>query len=354
MSIKDFVKDLKKQKNTELNNLYKKPVPEKRSQMPITQVFEKNIYHQADILYMPEDKQYKYILVVVDLYDGAFDAVKLKIRDNETILKAFDKIYGRKYLNYPKIITLDQGSEFKDKTEEYFKKHKTIVKYALTGRHRQLSNVERLNQKIGTILFKRMTTQELLTGEPSKEWINDLKPLVKTLNKPKNRKIPLKTEIYPDPITDKFTGNLLKIGQKVKIKLDYPINTTDQKRLNGKFRSTDIKWTPETYKINEVLLKPSYPPMYLTSNDDNVARTKNQLQPITGNEIEPDIKYIRTNTEYYIISKILDKRINNRKTEYLVKWKGFKDENNSWVSAQELDRTKELKQMKRDYNAGIN
>ena len=30
--------------------------------MPISQVFEKNIYYQADLLYMPEDKKYKYIL----------------------------------------------------------------------------------------------------------------------------------------------------------------------------------------------------------------------------------------------------------------------------------------------------
>jgi hypothetical protein len=42
--------------------------------MPKSQVFEKDIYYQADVLYMPEDKGYKYMLVCVDMYYGTVDA----------------------------------------------------------------------------------------------------------------------------------------------------------------------------------------------------------------------------------------------------------------------------------------
>jgi hypothetical protein len=45
------------------------------------------------------------------------------------------------------------------------------------------------------------------------------------------------------PIVDKYSGKLLSIGQKVRLLLDYPVNNTNQARLGGKFRSTDVRWT---------------------------------------------------------------------------------------------------------------
>eukprot|EP01033_Poteriospumella_lacustris_P013447 gene13447-gene14285 len=299
--------------------------------MPKTQVFTKNIFHQADILYMPEDKGYKYILVVVDPYDNSVDAEPVKdilSKDND-VLKAFSKIYSRKYLEFPNILTLDKGAEFtQEPIKKYFKDNYVHIKYALTGRSRQLSTVERMNQRIGTILLKRMANQELITGEKSKEWVDDLKPLIEYYNEKKRK--PLKTEISPDPIADDYTGNLFKIGTKVRLQLDFPVDNVKGKRLIGKFRSGDTRWTTKIYKITEVLLKPGFPPMYLTDANDNVARTKNQLQKTSNKEDEPDSRFIRGNPENYIISKILDKKIENGKTLYLVKWKGFKENESTW------------------------
>ena len=58
MSIREFYADIKKNSkgNTELNQLYKKPVAEVGKYMPKAQVFHKDVYYQADVLYMPEDK----------------------------------------------------------------------------------------------------------------------------------------------------------------------------------------------------------------------------------------------------------------------------------------------------------
>ena len=349
MSIKEFIKSLEKNKNSsELQTLYKKPKPETNGQMPISQVFQKNIYYQADLLYMPEDQYYKYILVCVDMYDGTMDAEPLKLRDNKNVIKAFKEMFKRKYLDYPLVITLDQGSEFKGDTKSYFESNKTNVKYALTGRHRQLANVERANQKIQSILFKRMASQELLTGEPSVEWIDDLPELIKIFNE--NKKKTLTKEISEDPIADNYSGNLLTIGQNVRIQLDYPINTTDNKRLGGTFRTSDIRWSPKSYRVTEVSSKPGYPPLYLTDKNDNVARTKNQIQPISENLIEPDAKFIRGTPTNYIVSKILDKRRNGNSTEYLLKWKGYPIEQATWEPVSTLNRTKDLKELKRIFD----
>ena len=43
------------------------PKKEKRINTPTTDVFERNNTHQIDLLFLPEDKGYKYALVCVDL-----------------------------------------------------------------------------------------------------------------------------------------------------------------------------------------------------------------------------------------------------------------------------------------------
>jgi len=353
MSIRDFVNELKdKKKPTELKSLYKKPIPEVKGQMPKTQVFNKDIFQQADILYMPDDNGFKYILVVVDLYDSSVDAEPVKdiLSKNNDVLNGFKKIYSRKHLNHPEFITFDRGAEFtQTKVKDYFIKNDVRIKYALPGRSRELATVERMNQKIGSIFFMRMANQELLTGQVSKEWVDDLPTLINVLNE--NKKIPLKKEISDDPIVDKYTGNLLTIGQKVRLLLDKPIDTVKGNRLSGRFRSSDIRWTTKTYKITQVLLKPGHPPYYLTDADDWVARTKNQLQVITGKEEEPDPKYIRGKSDTFIVSKILDKKIEKGRTYYFVKWKGFTDKYNTWEPSNMFDRTEDLKKLKKKFNS---
>ena len=46
--------------------------------MPKFYNLEENHSHQMDILYLPEDKGYKYCLVVIDIATDNFDAQPLK------------------------------------------------------------------------------------------------------------------------------------------------------------------------------------------------------------------------------------------------------------------------------------
>ena len=102
MSISEFYDNIKKNSkaNTELNQLYKKPVPESGINMPIAQVFNPNTYYQADVLYMPEDGKYAYILVCVDMYDGSIDAEPItEVNSKEVIILKFLMMY-QKRLNH--------------------------------------------------------------------------------------------------------------------------------------------------------------------------------------------------------------------------------------------------------------
>ena len=96
-----IVKILKKGqvlKNEELYQLYKKPLKDQGKAIPSTNHVEPLAVCQADLLYLPEDDGYKYCLVMCDIGSGLNDAVPLKERDAETVLKAFKTIRARKPL----------------------------------------------------------------------------------------------------------------------------------------------------------------------------------------------------------------------------------------------------------------
>jgi hypothetical protein len=125
-------------------------VPKKESalQTPTTDVFERNNTHQIDLLYLPDDKGYKYALVCVDLaYPRYIGVEKLKNKKPEAVKSALLEIYKKykKYLKLPDILECDQGSEFKGDFMEYFNKKGLYIRYKKTGRHRQQACVEAVN-----------------------------------------------------------------------------------------------------------------------------------------------------------------------------------------------------------------
>lgn len=353
MSIKDFYKDIKaKNKNTELYQLYQRPLKEKGIDTPTIQIFEPNYEHQADILYLPHDKGYKYALVVVDSHNKKIDAepIKSKVQGDNEIVDAFKRIYSRNILKFPKILKMDNGTEFKGvNLQNYFANNNVIIKYSVPARHRQLTMAERANNKIGSVLLKRMTAQELLTGQKSTEWVDDLPELISVLNEhlPKPRTQPKSNDI----LVTKYSGDLIPVNTRVRTLLEHPQDTVKGKWLPGTFRAGDIRWSPDIHIITDLILKPGYPPLYIIDDDYNVCRTKQQLQIISDKEIPPDNKYIRGKPDTFMIESIKDKRKIGNKTEYKIKWKGFKEM--SWISSTELDRTKHLKQMKKTFNSRL-
>ena len=93
--------------------------------------------------------------------------------------------------------------------------------------------------------------------------------------------------------------------------------------------------------------------MYILDDDYNVARTKQQLQIISDKEIAPNNKYIRGKPDTYVIEKIKGVKKVGNKTKFLIKWKSYDNSQNSWIDSSELDRTKHLKQMKKDFKAQL-
>lgn len=317
-----------------IDKLFKPPKPDKGLNAPRFQPIPAGRVHQADLLFLPNDKGFRYALVVVDVGSRMTDAEPLKGKESVNIVKALEKIYKRGVLKKPSKLEFDDGSEFKGATKKWCDNNGIIVRYAKPARHRQQAIVERRNQIIGVKLFKRMTEQELLTGETSVEWVDDLPNVIDDMNtRAKKMKPPKLTNEYQ---CEGDSCDILKVGTPVRVALDAPKDTVTGKRLNGKFRSTDVRWELKPRRVMQVSLTPNQPPLYLVNDNNDLldrrqAYTKNQLQVISKNEIQPNSSAIRPiNKNEYVVEKIVDKKKQKGKIFYLVKWKGYSSEENTW------------------------
>jgi hypothetical protein len=68
--------------------------------------------------------------------------------------------------------------------------------------------------------------------------------------------------------------------------------------------------------ITQIYLRPGTPAMYQVNNNDNVAYTKNQLQVVKSDEVQPSTKGQTT----FLIDKILSKIKQKGKIYYKVLW----------------------------------
>ena len=277
-----------KNENSVLNNLTKTPPKEPRNIAPYTTASKIYATEQTDILYLPNDNGYKYCLVIVDIATRLMDAEPLKTRDTKAVIKALEKIFKRKIVKRPLRLEVDDGSEFKGEFETHFKKFFKIFR-KMAGRHRQQAVVETKNQQLGKVLNSVMLGQEINTDETSRDWVHILPEVVKLINEEYSH-----PAVAPDPTkpvkTNDFSKDVLPIGTKVRIQLDNPIDYVEEKKLHGKFRTGDIRYTKKIGEITRFYLRPDQPPMYEVDNNSKVAYTKYQLQIVKDDEVKPSTK----------------------------------------------------------------
>ena len=224
------------QDTRETEQLHKRPSPESQyNDMPHFNDFKVGQTCQADLLYLPDDRGYKYLLVVVDDASRQMDGEPLKERSDTDIIKGFEKIFKRKLIKKPKFIEVDSGSEFKGKTKSYFDNMGIGIRYAETARHRQQGLVEVKNHIIGKIVFLLQNHKEKQSGKQNKEWINEIKKIINDINS--YSKEGLENEQKKHPLTDfpvwtDANKNLLKEGTTVRVELNHPVEVYKNKRLN--------------------------------------------------------------------------------------------------------------------------
>ena len=263
-----------------LTQLHKTPIRETREEMPIFQSFKPGFTHQADLLYLPTAVfGYKFLLVVVDNHTRHFDAEPIKKRDSGQVAKAFEKIYKR--IDLPKRIEVDDGSEFKSQVKTYFENNDVEMRVANTNRHRQEGLVEARNGVIGKVIMMILNVKELKNKKTSKDWFKNMatfRNLIEELNDGVQYQ-PLVDDVQENIRVTDNNKELLPQGSEVRVQLDYPIDLAKEKRMYGKFRAGDIRWSTNIKTIEWNVLQPNQPPLYKVDGE-SILRTRQQLQVV--------------------------------------------------------------------------
>ena len=253
-----------------------------------------NDIHQADILYLPHDKfkkkTYKYALNIVDVASRYKGSYQLTTKNSKEVSQAFQWIYENTPLTYPKMLIIDEGSEFRGDTTKLMDKHNVIIQRSDPSQHRSQGIVERFNRTLADRLFTYQYHKEL--EDPSKsnrEWVFRLQNVVSSLNNEKTRLIGMRPvdaikqtlveQGFSQPVKE-YKEKLLDIGTKVRYLYEPGELEGYQHKGERRKRSTDPIWSVDVYKIEDRYVKKHQPTLYYLDGGPKRSFIFEELQQI--------------------------------------------------------------------------
>lgn len=353
-------------RDNEADELLKKPG--KDNDKPHIYTTGANIIQQADVLKLPEDQKFSYLLVVVDTGTKLMDAVPIRGDLNSTKVKdALKYIWGRpkltkqedfsskkpprgkiesktniykhglkRILEEPVMLQTDGGPEFKKAVDTYLGARNIVHRTGMPYRSRQQAYAEARNGAIAAMLLGRQKQDEVKAKVVSRAWLKWVWKAIVANNKA-NGQAPINaTQIPEDPSCSGQSCDLIPVGTVVRRMEDAPRDILTGKKEVGKFRKGDLRWELDTRKVAMQIIKPGNPPLYrLTSlptdkkkrlNMKIVAYTRAQLQVV-----KQKAQSETTGQEIWNVERLLG--YDKKKRLYLVKWAGFPSSENSYVKA---------------------
>ena len=268
------------------------------------------------IKYSKQNKNYKYILTVIDFFSKYSRCYPLKTKKSEEIINSFKDIF-KKSKRKPKLIQSDEGTEFTNIQTQNFIKNNNIKWYHTFNRDIKCSICERYNRTILNKIYKNFTLNN------NTIWINDLDKLVNEYNNSYHRSIKMKpidsskksnenivrNNLYNFKITNKKPK--FSIGDRVRVSL---LKNTFEKSYTSNY-------SQEIFIIDDIK----------TTNVHYYFLKDLRGEKINGMFYEQELLKTKQN-DLYIIEKIISKN----KDRYLVKWKNYPDKFNSYVNQNDI------------------
>ena len=113
----------------------------------------------------------------------------MRTKYSSEVAKAFETIYTRSSLTYPKKLNIDSGGEFKGEVKKLFANHNVELIVGEPGNHRAQGIVERFNKTLAEKLFPAQYAKEMIQDGRSSEWVENLPSIIKVLNETETRLI---------------------------------------------------------------------------------------------------------------------------------------------------------------------
>ena len=272
--------------------------------------------------WMSVNRQYRYILCVLDVFSRFCWARALKQKNAEALLSAFRSILNGG--NKPKRIYCDKGGEFyNNSVEDLFHRH-NIELYSTHNEPKAA-----ISERFIRTLRRKLNTHFIMTD--STVWYNALNDIINVYNNTKHRTLKMTpTEarspnnfitVYRNQFHRK-TENKVKTcqprffpGLRVRISL--------HRRLFDK--DADSAFSEEIFRISSIV--PGCPAMYKI---EDLAG-----EPIKGSFYEKQLQITEQTT--FRVAKILRKRkVRGGKEQVLVRWFGYPKKFDSWEDSDQL------------------
>lgn len=273
----------------------------------------------ADLVDMQAFSEYnkgvRYLLNVIDVLSKYAWSVPIKAKTGTTITDAFRSISKTRK---PKMLWVDKGTEFYNRTFRNWLESEDIHPYSTENEGKAVV-VERFNRTLKSRMWR------YFSANSTSVYVDVLPELVKRYNNTKHRSIGMTPVEASRKINEqRALRNLYKDGRRPKQHPKFEIG--DEVRIAVAKRHFEKgytpNWTEEVFVIQEIL--PTSPVTYRIRDLAD--------EPITGSFYEQQMQKAMQDT--FRIEKVIRKR----KDRVLVKWKGYPDKFNSWLSLDELEK----------------
>ncbi|GBN27011.1 Putative uncharacterized transposon-derived protein F54H12.3 [Araneus ventricosus] len=273
---------------------------------------------QADLLDMQFASKfnngYKHLLTCIDVFSKFAWAIHLKDKTGQSILYGFKKIFKERK---PQVLQTDKGTEFKIKlVQNYLKKMK--VHFFTTNNETKASVVERFHRTLMSKLTRYFTEYN------TRKYIDVIKELIFSYNHSWHQSIKMEPSSVNIDNQAKVWQNLYgDFSEQKSEKASFEVGDTVRiSKWKGRFeKEYENNWSREMFTVHQIV--PRIPTVY-------------KLQDFNNNVIgvtfyETEMQKV-VDSGYYSVERVIKKRKRKGKLEYFVKFQGYLDEFNSWVS----------------------
>ena len=220
-------------------------------------------------------------------------------KSSDQVAQAFQEIYKRSLLTWPKLLQVDPGREFMGAVTKEMENHKTYIRRGRTEIHRDQAIVERFNRSLAERLFGHQYAVEmrLLVGQRSTAWVKRLPEVVAALN---NEVTNLTSKKPAEAIKEKavaakhLTTYSRPVGEREK-KLSSIVNVRylyqPGKLEGGVKRATDPIWSLTVHSIERSVTKPNEPVLYYLRDGPKRGFVREELLVVPPNtQLPPEQK----------------------------------------------------------------
>ena len=290
---------------------------------------------QGDLMFLNElsrfNKGYKIALVMIDIVSRFAWGALMKDKKGPTTTEAFKQILKRAAPRKPQKIQTDKGTEFLNSTfQSLLKSHN--INFFTTYSDTKAAVAERFIQTLKKLIYK------YLAENNTNVYFDKFQDLITTYNNTTHSSI----KIAPSEVSKSNQAEVMKNLYGFMWEADTLGKKENKFKINDYVRISKIhsnlfrksykgNWTDEMFKIAEI--KNEYGQVTYGVEDLNG-------KEIMGSFYEPELQKIPETSlddQYWKIENVVKtKQSTGGKKMYLVKWEGFDDSHNSWVSADKM------------------